>query len=145
MYQQAGNLTGYGSHAPISPLEYMNNYNQTNFFKLKLYNINQNDVPQMRFAKRQDKLDINIVENIDIDKIIKTNNISLLLSKSNDLIFKEIKDEDFSDPNIPKLLKTYQYALEYLNEKQLKLVNNDEKLKTEYYQLINQSEEIEKN
>ena len=140
MYQP-GYMTGYNSYAPM---EQMKEYNQTDIFRLKLKNMNnQNEVPQMRFAKREDKLNINIVENIDIDKIIRTNNISLLLNKSNDLIFKEIKDEDFNDPNIPKLLKTYQYALEYLNAKQIKLLNNNEKLKTEYEQLINQSEEIE--
>ena len=102
MYQP-GYMTGYNSYAPM---EQMKEYNQTDIFRLKLKNMNnQNEVPQMRFAKREDKLNINIVENIDIDKIIRTNNISLLLNKSNDLIFKEIKDEDFNDPNIPKLLK----------------------------------------
>ena len=133
---QTGNL--------YSPMDYMNEYNKTGMLHLKYKTMNDIEVPQMNFAKRQDKLDKNIINNFDLNDIIKTNNIKSLENISGYLIYQEIKEEDFEDPNLPKLLKTFQYALEYLNAKQNKLVKTNEKLHLEYEQLINQSYEIEK-
>ena len=140
MYK-VGNMTGFESYPG---LEYMNEYNKTGMLHLKYKNMNQTEVPQMNFMKREDKLNINIVNNIDLDNMIRMNNIEPLKNISGNLICQEIKEEDFEDKNLPKLLKTYQYALEYLNAKRMKLVKTNEKLHIEYEQLINQSLEIEK-
>ena len=72
------------------------------------------------------------------------NNIRPLKDISDELIFGEINDEDFEDQNLPKLLKTFQYALEYLKTKSKKIRKTNEKMHIEYEQLINQSLEIEK-
>ena len=137
---QAGNMTGYEAYPPM---DYMNEYNKTGMLHLKYKTMNQIEVPQMKFAKRQDKLNINIINNIDLDNVIRTNNMAPLEKISGNLIYQEIKDEDFEDPSLPKLLKTYQYALEYLYTKQSKLDQANKKLNIEYNQLINQSFEIE--
>ena len=138
---KVGNMTGFESYPG---LEYMNEYNKTGMLHLKYKNMNQTEVPQMNFVKREDKLNINIINNIDLDNIIRMNNIEPLKNISGNLICQEIKEEDFEDKNLPKLLKTFQYALEYLNAKRMKLVKTNEKLHIEYEQLINQSLELEK-
>ena len=137
---QSGNKTSYDAYPPV---DYMNEYNKTGMLHLKYKTMNQIEVPQMNFAKRQDKLNLNIVNNIDLNNVIRMNNITPLEKISGNLIYQEIKDEDFEDPNLPKLLKTFQYALEYLNAKQTKLDQVNKKLNIEYNQLINQSFEIE--
>ena len=136
MYQ-----TGYDVYAPM---DYMNNSNKTGFLKLKYKNMNQTEIPQMNFVKKKEKLNINKFENIDLDNMLRMNNIKPLKDISDELIFGEIRDEDFEEPNLPKLLKTYQYALEYLKAKSKKIKKTNEKLHIEYEQLINQSFEIEK-
>ena len=137
---QSGNKTSYEAYPP---LDYMNEYNKTGMLHLKYKTMNQIEVPQMNFAKRQDKLNLDIIDNIDLNNVLRTNNITPLEKISGNLIYQEIKDEDFEDPNLPKLLKTFQYALEYLNAKQTKLDQVNKKLNIEYNQLINQSFEIE--
>ena len=136
MYQ-----TGFDVYAPN---DYMNDYNKTGFLKLKYKNMNQTEVPQMNFAKKKDKLNLNKLNNINLDNLIKMNNIRPLKDISDELIFGEINDEDFEDQNLPKLLKTFQYALEYLKTKSKKIRKTNEKMHIEYEQLINQSLEIEK-
>ena len=133
-------MTGYEAYPPM---DYMNEYNKTGMLHLKYKTMNQIEVPQMKFAKRQDKLNIDIINNIDLDNVIRTNNMAPLEKISGNLVYQEIKDEDFEDPSLPKLLKTYQYALEYLYAKQSKLDQANKKLNIEYNQLINQSFEIE--
>ena len=137
---QGGNMTGYEAYPPM---DYMKEYNKTGMLHLKYKTMNQTEVPQMKFAKRQDKLNLNIINNIDLDNVIRSNNITPLENISGNLIYQEIKEEDFEDPNLPKLLKTFQYALEYLYTKQTKLDKTNKKLSLEYNQLINQSFEIE--
>ena len=137
---QGGSMTGYEAYPPM---DYMNEYNKTGMLHLKYKTMNQIEVPQMKFAKRQDKLNIDIINNIDLDNVIRTNNMAPLEKISGNLVYQEIKDEDFEDPSLPKLLKTYQYALEYLYAKQSKLDQANKKLNIEYNQLINQSFEIE--
>ena len=137
---QGGNMTSYEAYPPIN---YINEYNKTGMLHLKYKTMNQIEVPQMIFAKRQDKLDTNIINKIDLDNVIRTNNITPLENISGELIYQEIKDEDYDDQNLPKLLKTFQYALEYLFAKQTKLDQTNKKLNTEYEQLIQQSIEIE--
>ena len=144
MYANTQNMTGFGGYGEYPSDNYANDYSQTNAqLHTKYHNMNQTEVPQMKFATRQGNLNLKIVKNIDLNYIIKTNNISPLEKISHYLIFSDIKESDFEDKNIPRLLKTFQYVLEYLNEKQGKLVVTNKKLDIEYNQLINQSYEIE--
>ena len=137
------NRTGYDGFGEFSPNNYYNEYNKTNALHLKYQNMNQTEVPQMKFANRQGSLNLNLIKKLDLNYVIKTNNIIPLEKLSQNLIYSEIKDEDYEDQNIPKLLRTFQYALEYLNEKQSKLEATNNKLNIEYNQLINQSYELE--
>ena len=137
------NRTGYDGSGEFIPNNYYNEYNKTNALHLKYQNMNQTEVPQMKFANRQGSLNLNLIKKLDLNYVIKTNNIIPLEKLSQNLIYSEIKDEDYEDQNIPKLLRTFQYALEYLNEKQSKLEATNNKLNLEYNQLINQSYELE--
>ena len=144
MFASSQNMTSYGGSPGYLTNNFPNDYNQTNaLLHTKYHNMNQTEVPQMKFSNRQGNLNLKLIQNLDLNYIIKSNNIIPLEKISNHLIFSKIKDEDYEDQNTPKLLKTFQYVLEYLNEKQTKLVNTNEKLNVEYNQLINQSYEIE--
>jgi len=138
------NMTGYGGVGAYPPRDYMNDYNRTNAdLHGKFQLMNQTEVPQMKFANRQGNLNLNLIKNLDLNYVIKTNNITPLEKLCQNLIYSEIKDEDYEDTNVPKLLRTFQYALEYLNAKQSKLEQTNNKLDLEYNQLINQSYELE--
>ena len=144
MFASSQNMTSYGGSPGYLTNNFPNDYSQTNaLLHTKYHNMNQTEVPQMKFSNRQGNLNLKLIQNLDLNYIIKSNNIIPLEKISNHLIFSKIKDEDYEDQNTPKLLKTFQYVLEYLNEKQTKLVNTNEKLNVEYNQLINQSYEIE--
>ena len=144
MYNTGMNFSGNIGYAGYTTNNFFNNYNnKTNLLHTKYHNMNQTEVPQMKFANKQGNLNLNLIKNLDLNYIIKTNNIGPLEKISQNLIYSEIKEEDYEDPNIPKLLKTFQYALEYLNEKQSKLEETNQKLDIEYNQLINQSYELE--
>ena len=146
MYANTQNMTGFGGYGEYPPDNNANDYSQTNaLLHTKYHNMNQTEVPRMKFATRQGNLNLKIVKNIDLNYIIKTNNITPLEKISHYLIFSEIKDSDYEDKNIPRLLRTFQYVLEYLNEKQGKLLVTNKNLDIEYNQLINQSYEIEEN
>ena len=136
---ESGNI-GFGGYTTNN---FYNNYNKTNLLHKKYHNMNQTEVPQMKFGNKQGSLNLNLIKNLDLNYIIKTNNILPLEKISQNLIYSDIKEEDYEDKNIPKLLKTFQYALEYLNEKQSKLEETNQKLDIEYNQLINQSYELE--
>ena len=138
------NMTGYGGLGAYQQKDYMNDYNRTNAVLHGKYQLmNQTEVPQMKFANRQGNLNLNLIKNLDLNYVIKTNNITPLEKLCQNLIYSEIKDEDYEDTNVPKLLRTFQYALEYLNAKQSKLEQTNNKLDLEYNQLINQSYELE--
>ena len=114
MYANTQNMTGFGGYGEYPPDNYANDYSQTNaLLHTKYHNMNQTEVPQMKFATRQGNLNLKIVKNIDLNYIIKTNNITPLETISHYLIFSDIKESDFEDKNIPRLLKTFQYVLEY--------------------------------
>ena len=136
---ESGNI-GFGGYTTNN---FYNNYNKTNLLHTKYHNMNQTEVPQMKFGNKEGSLNLNLIKNLDLNYIIKTNNILPLEKISQNLIYSDIKEEDYEDKNIPKLLKTFQYALEYLNEKQSKLEETNQKLDIEYNQLINQSYELE--
>ena len=150
MKAKTQNMTGYGDFegneefGKYSMNNYPDYYNQANaLLHSKYHNMNQTEVPQMKFENRKGKLDLKILKYVDLKNIKKYNNIEPLEKISEQLIFSEIKDDEYNDQNIPILLKTFQYILEYLNEKQNKLVETNNKLSLEYNQLINRSYELE--
>ena len=143
MYNSGLNENGNIGFGGYTTNNFYNNYNKTNLLHTKYHNMNQTEVPQMKFGNKQGSLNLNLIKNLDLNYIIKTNNILPLEKISQNLIYSDIKEEDYEDKNIPKLLKTFQYALEYLNEKQSKLEETNQKLDIEYNQLINQSYELE--
>ena len=150
MKAKTQNMTGYGGFGgneefcKYSMNNYPDYYNQTNaLLHSKYHNMNQTEVPQMKFENRKGKLDLKILKNVDLKNIKKYNNIEPLEKISEQLIFSEIKDDEYNDQNIPILLNIFQYSLEYLNEKQNKLMETNNKLSLEYNQLINRSYELE--
>ena len=72
--------------------------------------------PQMQFATRNGKLKFREIRSLDIKNIIRTNNISSLEGFAENLIFADIDSENFEDKNFTRLIKTFQYSLEYLNK-----------------------------
>ena len=109
--------------------------------------INNNQNPKvtshMKFANREGRIRMTEIANLDLNNIIKTNNIMSLEQFAENLIYADINPDDYEDKNIVKLIKTFQYALEYLNNKQNELENANSTLENDYNQLINESYSLE--
>ena len=88
--------------------------------------------PQMQFATRNGKLKFREIRSLDIKNIIRTNNISSLEGFAENLIFADIDSENFEDKNFTRLIKTFQYSLEYLNSKQNMLETTNKRLENDY-------------
>ena len=99
--------------------------------------------PQMQFATRNGKLRIREIESLDIKNIIRTNNVGSLENFAENLIFGDVEAENFEDKNLVKLIKTFQYALEFLNSKQNMLETTNQSLENDYNQLRNDSFALE--
>lgn len=99
--------------------------------------------PQMQFATRNGKLCIREIESLDIKNIIRTNNVGSLENFAENLIFGDVEAENFEDKNLVKLIKTFQYALEFLNSKQNMLETTNQSLENDYNQLRNDSFALE--
>ena len=99
--------------------------------------------PQMQFATRNGKLRIREIESLDINNIIRTNNVGSLENFAENLIFGDVEAENFEDKNLVKLIKTFQYALEFLNSKQNMLETTNQSLENDYNQLRNDSFALE--
>lgn len=99
--------------------------------------------PQMQFATRNGKLKFREIRSLDIKNIIRTNNISSLEGFAENLIFADIDSENFEDKNFTRLIKTFQYSLEYLNSKQNMLETTNQSLENDYNQLRNESFALE--
>ena len=108
-------------------------------------NNNQNPkvTSHMKFANREGRIRMTEIANLDLNNIIKTNNIMSLEQFAENLIYADINPDDYEDKNIVKLIKTFQYALEYLNNKQNELENANSTLENDYNQLINESYSLE--
>ncbi len=109
--------------------------------------INNNQNPKvtshMKFANREGRIRMTEITNLDLNNIIKTNNIMPLEQFAENLIYADINPEDYEDKNMVKLIKTFQYALEYLNNQQNELENANSILENDYNQLINESYSLE--
>ena len=105
----------------------------------------QNNPPQnIKFANREGNIRINEIANLDLNNVIKTNNIMPLEQFAENLIYADINPDDYEDKNLVKLIKAFQYGLEYLYKKQNDLDKQNEKLANEYNELINESYDIER-
>ena len=105
----------------------------------------QNIPPQnIQFANREGNIRINEIANLDLNNVIKTNNIMPLEQFAENLIYADINPDDYEDKNLVKLIKAFQYGLEYLYKKQNDLDKQNEKLANEYNELINESYDIER-
>ena len=109
----------------------------------KYHDMNNTEVPNMIFEKREGKLDLNLIKKLNLKRIVETNNKTPLESISRNLIFSEITDNDFNDKTKEKLFNQFQYAIEYLNAKVSKLELVNKRLDTEYNILINNSYKLE--
>ncbi len=105
----------------------------------------QNNPPQnIKFANREGNIRINDIANLDLNNVIKTNNIMPLEQFAENLIYADINPDDYEDKNLVKLIKAFQYGLEYLYKKQNDLDKQNETLANEYNELINESYDIER-
>ena len=109
----------------------------------KYHDMNNTEVPNMTFEKREGKLNLNLIKKLNLKRIVETNNKTPLESISRNLIFSEITDNDFNDKTKAKLFSQFQYAIEYLNAKVSKLELVNKRLDTEYNILINNSYKLE--
>ena len=98
----------------------------------------------IKFANREGNIRINEIANLDLNNVIKTNNIMPLEQFAENLIYADINPDDYEDKNLVKLIKAFQYGLEYLYKKQNDLDKQNEKLANEYNELINESYDIER-
>jgi len=77
------------------------------------------------FKQRNIKLDLRLLTNIDIDRIIKDVDIDTLQSKLELLTFSDLNENDlkhYTDSNIIKLFRLSQLIIEYLLYSQDRLV-----------------------
>ena len=73
--------------------------------------INNNQNPKvsshMKFANREGRIRMTEITNLDLNNIIKTNNIMPLEQFAENLIYADINPEDYEDKNMVKLIKTF--------------------------------------
>ena len=94
---------------------------------------------RMQFANRSGRIRIEDITNLNFNTIIKTNNVMSLEKFAENLIYADPDEFEFNDPNMSKLIKQFQYSLEYLNNKQNEYDNINNVLENNYNQLINDS------
>ena len=87
------------------------------------------------FLKRSSQLKWKELSKIDIEDIIRKNNINDLEPYLNNLIFGSVEENDLdkvSEEHVVKLVKLFQYSLEYLFYYQQKLENQISFLQNNY-------------
>ncbi len=106
-----------------------------------LYTANQNSM-FFSFKERSGKLRWKEIMRLDIETMIKNNDISPLENHLENLIFSNVNENDVEviTENITvKLIKIYQHILEYLLHTQIRLENENKMLETNYNQALNES------
>jgi len=110
-------------------------------FYSNLYTINQNPM-FFSFKVRSGKLRWKEIMKLDIDSMIKTNDISTLESHLENLIFSSVDENDveiITETTTVKLIKIFQHVLEYLLHTQIRLENENKMVDSNYSQLLNES------
>jgi len=106
-----------------------------------LYTTNQNPM-FFSFKERSGKLKWKDIMKLDIDSMIKTNDISPLEAFLENLIFSNVEENDveiITENTTVKLIKIYQHILEYLLHTQIRLENENKMMDMNYSQLLNDS------
>jgi hypothetical protein len=91
------------------------------------------------FKERGGRLKWKDIINLDIDGMVRNNDLTPLENYLDNLIFSTIDENDLQivpEPSILKLLRIYQYTLEYLLYSQQKLEGENRIIETNYNQLI---------
>lgn len=127
-------------------MRYSKNYTGDYFstaYKTNLYRSNQNlyssSGSNYIFKERNSKLRWKEINNLDIDSMIRNNDLSPLEPYLENLIFCTIDDNDLQivpEQSVLKLIKTLQYILEEFLRTQMKLEADNKQLELSYNQLL---------
>ena len=130
---------------------YQPSYSQPLNYKTMLRMPEEQDDPfirkDMRFGERNQKLKRKKIASLsslkNIQKLTKDGDIMPFQECSDNMIFANLKLEEFSKPSVRHLLESYQYALECLYYKQENLECENMKLKEQYEEVRNSSFTLE--
>ena len=108
------------------------------------FNLNNISQGSYFFKERMGPLKWKELMKVDIDLLIKKNNISFLENYLENLIFSAVEENDLqivSEEHILKLIKMYQHILEYLVHTQQKLEGDISSIENNYTNLVNETVE----
>ena len=94
------------------------------------------------FRERSGKFKWKEVLRIDLDNVVKTNDLTPIENLLDNLVFANIDENDIQllpDNSVVKIVKTYQYILEYLLYTQQKIDSENKIYENNYKALINES------
>jgi hypothetical protein len=126
----------YSQQFPINP-----NLNSGEKFYNNIYTSNTNPI-FFNFKERSGKLKWKEIMRIDLDSMIRANDISSLETYLENLIFSEVNENDIeiiTESSTVRLIKIYQYILEYLLHTQIRLENENKMLETNYTSILSDS------
>ena len=130
------NRMNFSQQLPLNP----NLMSQDKFYN-NIYTNNANPI-FFNFKERSGKLKWKEIMRIDLENMIKSNDISHLETYLENLIFSEVKEDDveiITENTTVKLIKIYQHILEYLLHTQIKLENENKMLETNYSSILSDS------
>ena len=110
-------------------------------FYSNLYSTNSNPM-YFSFKERTGKLKWKEIMKLDIESMIKGNDISPLENFLENLIFSQVDLNDveiITENTTVKLIKIYQHILEYLLHTQIRLENENKMLENNYTQILNET------
>lgn len=99
-----------------------------------------NLVGSIAFRERRGKFKWKEIMKLDLDQLVRNNDLTPLNDYLQDLIYASIDENDMQvipEATFVKLVKMYQYILEYLMQTQQMFENENSSLQNSYNQLIN--------
>jgi hypothetical protein len=111
------------------------------FYNTNVYNSVSNS-GSYNFKEREGRLKWKDIVSLDIESMIRNNDITPLETYLANLIFSSVDENDLQivpETSVLKLIKTYQYVLEYLLHTQQKLENENKVLETNYTQMVHEA------
>jgi len=121
------------------PTQSINVNSSQNFYNNLHTNYQTNPAFSYVFKERYGKLNWKDVVKIDIDLLIRNNDITPIEDYIENLVFSNIEDNDMQvipESFILKLLRTYQYIIEYLMFTQQKVENDNKSIEIQYNTMI---------
>ena len=118
------------------------NYNNSLYDSGELSPNNLNIPAQYHFKERNGRLKWKEIMKLDIEAIIHSNDLSPLENYLENLIFASIEDcdlEQLPDSYVVKLIKIFQYIMEYLLYTQQRLENENKTFESKYTLLVNEA------